>query len=172
MSLRRLPWVWGEPIPLPEHHTGDVRIATRAIRTDAQPEALYLWLCQLRRAPYSYDLVDNFGRRSPRTADPALQDLAPGQTFMTIFTLRDFEPDHGLTITMNPGWSTTLFGAITVRYRIDQPSTGETRLSAQLQMPPVPGPLGGLRRYLLAWGDVVMMRKQLRVLSRLASNSG
>lgn len=170
MSPGRLPWVWGEPVtpdPSLEPH-GSVRVATRSVRTSADPRRLFLWLCQLRRAPYSYDWIDNFGRRSPRTADPAMLELVGGQRFMTIFTLTGHHPDRWLALRMNPGWPSRAFGAITLRYGIEPLPEGGSRLSAVLWMPRIGGWLGGLRRYLLAWGDVVMMRKQLRVLTGLA----
>jgi hypothetical protein len=59
---------------------------------------VYAWLCQLRVAPYSYDLLDNFGRRSPRARDPELRRLAVGQRFMTIFRLMSYVDDEQLTL--------------------------------------------------------------------------
>ena len=171
-SFGRLPWVWSESValdpPVVLRESGGVRTATRAVVTSAEPEMLFLWLCQLRRAPYSYDWIDNFGRRSPRTANPALRELAIGQRFMTIFTLTDYDSDRSLTLRMRPGWPTRAFGAITVRYQVDPLPDDALRLSAVLWMPRNGRWLGGARRYLLAWGDLVMMRKQLRVLAGLA----
>lgn len=168
---RRLPWVWGVAIPpdqLPTPAETGGRLATRALITTADPATVFGWLCQLRRAPYSYDWLDNFGRRSPRHADASLLELARGQRIMTIFTLTDFEPGRWITIKMNRGWPTKLFGAVTVSYHVDPLPGSRCRLTALVWLPPIGRLLARARRYLLAWGDVVMMRKQLRVLAKLA----
>lgn len=168
-----LPWAWGARAPAgrrPASVAPDALPALRAVRSGADPEKLWLWLCQLRRAPYSYDLLDNLGRRSPRRPDPSLTSLRRGQRVMTIFDLEEFETGRSLRLRMRPGLPTFLFGALWVDYRIS-PSAGTgpaTLLSAVLWMPPPSGLLGASRRYALAWGDVLMMRKQLRTLSRLA----
>lgn len=172
----RLPWVWGAPVAaealaVTEPMGGrEVRRATRAVVTGAEPSALFLWLCQLRRAPYSYDWIDNFGRRSPRQADPEMQDLAIGQEFMTIFTLTAYEPGRALTLRMNPGWPRRVFGDLAVTYRITQVGRSLSQLNVVLWLPLSGHGFGRLRRYLLAWGDVLMMRKQLHVLRRLAEH--
>jgi hypothetical protein len=72
--------------------------ADRAISVDAPVSVVYRWLCQLRAAPYSYDLLDNRGRSSPRVLTPGLEQLAPGQRVMTIFRLTSFTRDEHLTI--------------------------------------------------------------------------
>ena len=181
MRLLRLasvvPWRWGSAEGLtasgvqPGRTGTHGRVAARAVTTQAGPEALFLWLCQLRRAPYSYDWIDNFGRRSPCVPDPSLTDLEVGQEIMTIFTLTEFEPSRSLTVSMRPGWPTRLFGAISLRYAIIPTSDGEVLLRGDLWMPPIGKVLGRLRRYLLAWGDLLMMRKQLRTLSTLAETT-
>ena len=72
--------------------------ADRAISIDASPQVVYAWLCQLRVAPYSYDLLDRFGRRSPRRRDPDLAELEVGQRFMSQFDLVSFVPDRHITL--------------------------------------------------------------------------
>lgn len=55
--------------------------ATRGISIQAPPEQVWPWLVQVglgRAGWYSYDLLDNPGRRSSRRIIPELQHLAPG----------------------------------------------------------------------------------------------
>lgn len=168
-----LPWTWGSTSGIETTRNVDeaVRLASRAVESDASPEALYLWLCQLRRAPYSYDCLDNFGRRSPRVPALSMTALETGQQIMTIFSLIDFVPNRALTISMGRGWPTRIFGAITVRYAIVPTGAGRVLLRGDLSMPPLGRPLGEARRTLLAWGDLLMMRKQLRTLAALAEET-
>jgi len=78
-------------------HPDDVMY--RAVAVDAPPPVVFRWLCQLRAAPYSYDWIDNWGRESPRTLTPGLDDLAVGQRVM-IFDLVEFERDRHVTLRM------------------------------------------------------------------------
>jgi hypothetical protein len=171
---RNLPWVWGATVaevdvryPCDEFAAdGSVRV-TRAVTAHASASSCFVWLCQLRRAPYSYDLIDNAGRRSPRTPDGELTQLQLGQRFMTIFTLVAFDRDSSITLRMSKGWPRRLFGAITLTYQLEE-QDGQTRLIAAMRMPPIGHKLAGMRRRFLAWGDLVMMRKQLLLLASLA----
>lgn len=181
ISATGLPWKWGsiEGIDTPAHvRDGDSdregprwRLASRAVETSATPESLFLWICQLRRTPYSYDWIDNLGRPSPRTPDPALIELAAGQPVMEMFRLVEFVPDRSITIEVQRGCPARVFGYILVRYAAVPLDADRSLLRCDFWMPRTGGPVGWLRRYLLAWGDLVMMRKQLRTLSQLAEQT-
>jgi hypothetical protein len=125
----------------------------RAISIAAPPATVFRWLCQLRAAPYSYDLLDNFGRRSPRTLTPGLDELAPGQRFMSIFRLESFAPDQHITLRAR---------RTAVTYALEPEGAG-SRLAVRVRMA---GPQLIVRPLVL--GDVVMMRKQLLTIKELA----
>ena len=130
---------------------------------------MYRWLCQLRVAPYSYDWIDNRGRRSPRRLTPGLEALAVGQRAMTIFEIAAFEWGRHLTLaTPEGGRGERLFGRTWVTYRVVPCGEGASRLLAKLRVAPPPGLHGWLVAHLLPLGDLVMMRKQLLTLARLA----
>jgi len=138
----------------------------RAVTVDATPPILFRWLCQLRLAPYSYDWIDNLGRRSPRHLSPGVEDLAVGQRVMTIFTLMAFETDRHLTLyTDHP-----LFGEIGGTYLVS-PRGSQSRLVVKLRTRFPRSVRGVVMRRLLPAGDLVMMRKQLRTLGALAEAS-
>lgn len=136
----------------------------RALDIDAPAARVFRWLCQLRAAPYSYDLVDNFGRRSPRRLTPGLERLERGQPVMRIFRLVDFEPDCSLTISAR----TTFFGDIACSYRVRELEPGQSRLVAKLLIAPGGRLRSALAHTVLAPGDLLMMRRQLLNLAELA----
>jgi hypothetical protein len=138
-------------------------VVDRAVDVAAPPEAVFRRLCQLRVAPYSYDWLDNLGRRSPRELVPGLDQLELGQRFATIFRLVEWEPGRSLTIRSDAGW----FGDVVGTYVVT-PRPGGSRLAARLRVRHRRDLLGLLWRLVLAPGDLVMMRKQLRTLASLA----
>jgi len=70
----------------------------RAVWISAPASIVFRWLCQLKLAPYSYDLLDNLGRRSPRELVDGVERLELGQRFMSIFSLASFRPGEHLTL--------------------------------------------------------------------------
>ena len=145
----------------------------RGIDVEAPAGRVFRWLCQLRVAPYSYDWIDNGGRRSPRTLDPDLEALEVGQRFMRIFVLESFEPGVQITLGTPAGSrGAALFGSVRVSYWARRASAERTRLLVKLRVVPAPGAYGRAMRALLPWGDLVMMRRQLLNLKRLAEAPG
>ena len=137
----------------------------RAIDIDASPEVVFRWLCQLKKGPYSYDLLDNMGRRSPRKLIPGLEELELGQTFMMIYELVDFESDRQITVRTNKFKGP--FGTQAVTYQVT-PRDGGSRLLAKRVLQPPRGPHGPIFRMNLPFIDAVMARKQLLNFKKLS----
>ena len=141
----------------------------RGITIAAPAHVVFRWLCQLRAAPYSYDWIDNGGRQSPQQLTPGLDQLEVGQDVMTIFTLTSFSPDKHLTLRLKPTRrAKSVFGDIAVSYLIVPQGDASCRLLVKLVVNSPTSLRGRLLRRLLPWGDLIMMRKQLMNLKRLA----
>lgn len=184
--MSRLPHVWGatpaevlRDYPADRLLDGRTLAMTRAVPVAAPQELAWRWLCQIAVAPYSYDLLDNRGRRSPRELTPGADDLHVGKLMM-IFRVTSYEPGHHWTGVTTPA-AARLFGPVAVTYAAEP---FETARPSPPQEPPGPdaaasrmvcrlvcevdGPVARLRAPLLAWGDLVMMRKELLTLRSLA----
>jgi hypothetical protein len=169
--MTELPLVWGaSPEEAGRHYPADDLVPdalrmTRAIAVAAPTEVTWRWLCQIAVAPYSYDWIDNLGRQSPRELTPGADRLEVGQTMAYIFRLVRFDEGRQWTaLTTRRG--ERLFGAVALTYAAE-PDDGGSRIVCRLAVP------GGSRvrraqAYALAWGDLVMMRKQLLNLRALA----
>lgn len=135
----------------------------RAVDVNAPDAVIFRWLCQLRVAPYSYDWIDNLGRRSPRRLTAGMENLEVGQRVMTIFELVSFERNRHITLVMHRRRSRKIFGDIAVTYMV-RPGRLVVKLVGRC------GPRW--KREALAWGDLIMMRKQLLTLKKLAEQTG
>ena len=133
----------------------------RGISIQANPKTIFRWLCQMRMAPYSYDWIDNFGRKSPRSLTPGLEELAIGQKVMSIFELIDFVPNEQITLRIKEKLTLKIFGDPIVSYMIIPKSDRNSRLLVKLILRPPSGLLGRLLRFIFSWGDLIMMRRQL-----------
>jgi hypothetical protein len=151
-------------LPCDRHLRHQDMAVHRAVDVAAPAPVVFRWLCQLRAAPYSYDWIDNLGRRSPRELTPGLDDLEVGQSVMTIFRLVEFERDHHLTI-----FHRGAAGTFAVTYVVLPAGPDRSRLVVKLA---VAYPRLRLAREAVARlgpaADLVMMRKQLLNLRRLA----
>jgi hypothetical protein len=138
----------------------------RAVSVAAPMPRIFRWLCQLRVAPYSYDWIDNAGRRSPPRLIAGLEDLCVGQRFMRIFDLVAFETPRHLTLRTRPS---RLFGQYAVTYMVVPDGDRGCRLVVKLlaAWPPILL-LSTTLRHLGPLGDFIMMRKQLLTLRHLA----
>ena len=156
----------------------DGPVVSRAVTVRAEPHVVFRWLCQLRAAPYSYDLVDNLGRRSPRSLTPGLERLERGQRFASIFTLVDWVPDEMVALEITEPAGIRLFGRLPLVYQTvpftDGPTGSEgarTTLRGDIALPRARSAPARARSTALAWGDLVMMRRQLLTLARLSEGT-
>jgi hypothetical protein len=141
----------------------------RGVDIEVPAEIAFRWLCQLRTAPYSYDWIDNGGRRSPRTLTQDLEQLERGQVVMSIFRLEEFEAPVHLTIETPPtSRGARLFGGVRVTYWVRPAAPGRVRLLVKLRVVYPRGLWGSLLRMALPFADLVMMRRQLLNLKALA----
>ncbi|MET0931690.1 MAG: hypothetical protein ABWX74_19370 [Aeromicrobium sp.] len=131
--------------------------AWRGVTVDAPPDVVWPWIAQIRLAPYSYDWIDNRGRRSPRElrelADPQVGEAFSATAGRPLGRIVAVEPGVHLTARiMGVHMSYVLVG-----------TRNGTRLLLKLaaQNGRTLGPL-------FAVGDLVMARKQLLTLKRLA----
>jgi proline iminopeptidase len=73
------------PFPGADFIPGATRSATMAATIDAPPSRLWPWLAQMgvdRGGWYSWDRLDNFGRRSADAIHPEWQQIATGDRFI------------------------------------------------------------------------------------------
>lgn len=135
----------------------------RCVDIAAPPGLVYRWLCQLTVAPYSFDWIDNLGRRSPPTLTPGAYDLTIGQPFL-IFAITGFLPGVWIAGRSRPEFRRA-YGDIAVSYQALPREGGACRLRANACLAPTIHPV---MRLALAAGDRLMAGRQLRNLKKLA----
>jgi len=139
----------------------------RAIDVAAPPALVFRWLCQLRAAPYSYDWLDNFGRRSPPRLTPGLERLATGQRAMVIFRIAGFVAGSSLTVRLASRLGRAVMGDFAGSYAVLATGAG-SRLVAKVLVRYPRGAYGNVLRALMPQADLFMFRKQLQTLRRYA----
>lgn len=103
--------------------------ATRAITIDAAPQEVWPWLVQAgvtRAGWYSYDLLDNLGRRSARRIIPELQNLAEGDVIPMSPDGKQGMPVHSMDAPHSMVWGEP--GGTTWAWQLDETADGSTRL--------------------------------------------
>ncbi len=134
----------------------------RGVTVETPAEALWPWVGQVRLAPYSYDWIDNLGRRSPRELR-GLPAPAVGDRFAGSGRIVTVSPGEELTAQL--GRAGGPVGRTLMSYRL-VPSAAGTRLLLKVAVE-AGGPLTRLLLAVLPVGDLVMARKQLLTLKAL-----
>ncbi len=167
-----LPLVWGAtPAEVVRDYPADALIdgpaiaMTRAVSVRASVETTWRWLCQLawRRTPTTGSTTSAGAARGP--SRPAPTTLAVGQKIVMVYTITSVDPPHQWT-GLAQGWM-----AATYAVEPDPHDPAACRLVCRM-VAAAPAPLTRLRAHALAWGDVVMLRKQLLTLKSLAESTG
>jgi hypothetical protein len=132
----------------------------RGVRVEAPPEAVWPWVAQVRLAPYSYDWIDNLGRRSPRKL-AALPEPRVGDRFTTAGGR-----ERGRIVSVEPGrqLTGTIMGAV-MSYVLVPLDHDATRLLLKVVVRSC--------RWVapaLSVGDLIMTRRQLLNLKHLAEH--
>jgi hypothetical protein len=130
----------------------------RAITINAPIHTVYRWICQIKLAPYSYDWMDNGGRESPRQLIPGTENIELGQNFM-VGPIVEFEKDNHITCISDPKFE-KIFGKMSLTYTVRSGNIGSVRIIVKIVIQ-AKNWFERLRAYLLGWGDLIMMRKQL-----------
>ncbi len=130
----------------------------RGVRVEAPAEAVWPWVAQVRLTPYSYDWIDNRGRRSPRDL-AGLPEPGAGDRFTTACGRA-----RGRIVSVDPG--TQLTGTIIgtfMSYVLVSQDRDVTRLLFKVVMRTTRWAAPGL-----SVGDLIMARRQLLKFKQLA----
>jgi hypothetical protein len=132
--------------------------AWRGVRVEAPAAAVWPWVTQIRVSPYAYDWIDNLGRRSPRRLlhlpEPEVGDAFTTAGGRTLGRIVSVDVERQLT--------GRIMGAF-MSYVLVPREHGTTRLLLKVVMQTNPWVAIGL-----SVGDLVMARRQLLNLKRLA----
>lgn len=132
--------------------------AWRGVLVEAPAAAVWPWVAQVRLAPYSYDWIDNLGRRSPRHL-VGLPEPQVGEAFTTAGGRR-----RGRIVSVDPGrqLTATIMGAF-MSYLLVPGERDTIRLLLKAVMQTNRWAAVGL-----SIGDLIMARRQLLNFKHLA----
>ncbi|MFJ3799503.1 hypothetical protein ACIPSJ_24820 [Streptomyces sp. NPDC090088] len=150
------------PYPCDDFVTSPALQAWRGVGVEVPAETLWPWITQVRLAPYAYDWIDNLGRRSPREL-AGLPEPEVGERFTAVGGRR-----LGRIVSVEPGQQLTgtIMGAL-LSYVLVPQDPDRTRLLLKVVMQ-----TGRWTAIGLSVGDLIMARRQLLNLKRLAERHG
>ena len=134
----------------------------RGLEIFAPTDVVFRWLCQLRVAPYAYDIIDNLGRRSPRELTPGAEQLAAGQRVMVMFSVAEFEKNVHISIVGTR--FIRFFNEVAVTYLVVPCGPSRCRVVVKTTA----HAKGQWRGLLFPSGELPLMRKQLLTFKQLA----
>lgn len=82
---------------LPDIPDTDCRELLRSVEINAGVPDIFVWLKQLRIAPYSYDFIDNKSRKSPEYIIENLPPLKVNTHYLLAFHIYDFAENSFIT---------------------------------------------------------------------------
>jgi hypothetical protein len=146
--------------------------ATRAVTVNGRPEDIWPWIVQIgfggagRAGWYSYDLIDNLGRRSAERVIPELQHIEVGDFIpifgKTGFWVKAFSPNGWIL------WGDKGRNNLTWLWALHPIDGNRTRLITRVRLRYVWTSSEILFNLVLDVGDIVMMRKCLLGIKRRA----
>ena len=144
--------------PCDDFVTSPTLQAWRGVHVEAPAEGVWPWVAQVRLAPYSYDWIDNLGRRSPRDL-VGLPEPQAGDRFTTAGGR-----ELGRIVSVDPGKQLTgsIMGAF-MSYVLVPQEHDTTRLLLKIVMRTTRWAAPGV-----SVGDLIMARRQLLNLKQLA----
>jgi hypothetical protein len=146
------------PYPCDDFVTSPTLQAWRGVSVAAPADAVWPWVTQVRMAPYSYDWIDNLGRRSPREL-AGLPEPQVGDRFTTAA-----KGPVGWIVSVDPGRQLTgSIGGGFMSYVLVPQEQDVTRLLLK-----VVARTGRWTATALSVGDLIMARRQLLNLKQLA----
>jgi hypothetical protein len=135
--------------------------AWRGVSVHAPREHVWPWVAQIRLAPYSYDWIDNLGRRSPRRLC-GLPAPVVGEQFTSV--LRGRPAGRIIALSVGEHLTAQIMGAVMSYVLV--PDGARTRLLLKV----VTRERSAFTP-LLSLGDLVMARRQLLNIGRLAEQA-
>jgi hypothetical protein len=120
---------------LPGIPNADCRELLRCIEVSANASDIFVWLKQLRIAPYSYDFIDNRGRKSPDYIIENLPPLKVNTHYLLAFHIFEFEENSFIACRfcepINPPLDLYMKGLF-IEYRIAEQGT-KTKLWCKIK---------------------------------------